>query len=349
MKTYIDEEIEDNVFSIQADAVISGNLLFADGSSLKTTNGTITHEVTGIAKQDGYVNGAASEARFNSIRSFVQMMESKQVIIVDAKNHCLRLLNRTSNQTSDYAGKCEEIGTADGIGTAARLTAPCATLFDPNQPNLVYFSDHSNGRIRRLNTTTVNVISLGYEIKESQFITASFAWPTDTYEYFLVPSDSSILKYELSDVQNNATYFVNTSVPVGSSRSSLCDGQLADARLGNLIGIVAVSKDVYLVSEGEGNKLRLVDTQNETIMSICNGEARNANGSLEKCSLNTPLAISLIDDVLYIGTVGQIKKLSINVTEEMGNNGDMGSGGNLLLNLVFVTGLTFGVQFLRLT
>ena len=108
---------ESAVHHIAEDELVSGNLLFADGDALKTTDGTKTSLI----------------ARFSSIHSFAQLSRS-EVIFTDFNNHCLRSLDRKTNQTSTYSGNCTNIGHRDGVDALlAHLVSVILDLMNSQQ------------------------------------------------------------------------------------------------------------------------------------------------------------------------------------------------------------------------
>ena len=107
MTTFL--QTESYVYHLQKDLYIPGNILFSDQYAIKITDGSSTSLLAGSATQNGYVQGVGSHARFSFIPSFLQL-STNQVIIADQYNHCLRYLNRNSNQTDQYAGNCTHEG-----------------------------------------------------------------------------------------------------------------------------------------------------------------------------------------------------------------------------------------------
>jgi sugar lactone lactonase YvrE len=108
-------------------------------------NGTVTtiagKPETGYAA--GYVDGSASESRFNGPRG-VAIDEAGNVYVADTGNHVIRLIT-PDGQVSTLAGD-KEPGYIDAIGTKARFNFPSDVAID-EQGN-VYVADTANHRIR---------------------------------------------------------------------------------------------------------------------------------------------------------------------------------------------------------
>ena len=73
-------------------------------------------------------------------------------------NHCLRYLNRNSNQTDQYAGNCTHEGNQNGVN--ALLNKPRSLINDLKNPGHVLISEQG-GIIKTMNTTNRNVSYFG--------------------------------------------------------------------------------------------------------------------------------------------------------------------------------------------
>ena len=90
---------------IAEDEFVPGNLLFADGNALKTTDGTTTSVIAGSSILAWYLEDVGSNARFSGIFSFLQLSRS-HIVLADYFNYCFRSVDRTTNLTSTYSGNC---------------------------------------------------------------------------------------------------------------------------------------------------------------------------------------------------------------------------------------------------
>lgn len=134
-----------DVFHIEEDAYLPGNILFADEHSIKTTNGSLTTVVAGCSDSGGYVEGAGEVARFSYILGFTQW-KSDVIIVSDHGNHCLRSVDRQTTQTSRLVGQCGPDGSGFVNGVNARFKNPHAlTVLNES---FVLVSDNLNDAIR---------------------------------------------------------------------------------------------------------------------------------------------------------------------------------------------------------
>ena len=130
---------DDFVTHLERDKFVPGNIIFSDSHALKTTDGTDTYNMAGIATQWGYIEGVGTVARFYSIFSFLQL-STNRVLIADWGNHCLRSIDRITNETLTFVSNCTNRGNKDG--TDALLTRPQKIIVDIKTP-LTYFSQNT--------------------------------------------------------------------------------------------------------------------------------------------------------------------------------------------------------------
>ena len=101
------------VCHMELDRYRPGYLLYTEKRALMTSDGTTTHLIAGNSTQGGYREGVGAEARFNYITGFAQI-SVKLIVVADFYNHCMRLIDRTTNNTSVFSGQCKSRGYEDG-------------------------------------------------------------------------------------------------------------------------------------------------------------------------------------------------------------------------------------------
>ena len=237
------------------DEFVPGNLLFSDRYALKTTGGLTTSIIAGSATSSGYVEGVGSDARFTSIVSFVQL-SATHVIEADESNHCLRSINRTTNQTETYAGSCGHSGDQDGV--AALFNTPVLIIIDVSQPHQLFVSHFcSSANLKSISTDNKNVSTILHSTlcflylaqqQSSGNIFATFTHGLGIYDY-----------------QNNSFNVIS-----GSSRGFV-DGDLSQARFSSPRGLELLSLDILIIADWGNQRLRLIDLDNNTSSSICSG------------------------------------------------------------------------------
>jgi hypothetical protein len=112
---------------------------------------------TGIG--EGYVEGAASKARFRQVQGMVAQSNTLNLIVTDQVNYRIRRVNSVTGFTSLVAGD----GTAggnDGTAESATFSYPIGVVFYPESSTVVMVSDYSNFCLRRVNVTSRAVTTL---------------------------------------------------------------------------------------------------------------------------------------------------------------------------------------------
>ena len=148
---------ESSVYHLERDDFVPGNIIYSDYNALKTTDGNDTYNIAGIATQRGYVEGVGTVARFCYISSFLQL-STDRVLITDFLNHCLRLLDRITNETLTFVGNCTNSGNKDG--TDALLTHPRQIIVDIKKPTHSLLAE-KGGIIKSVKIANGNVSYFG--------------------------------------------------------------------------------------------------------------------------------------------------------------------------------------------
>lgn len=147
---------------LEEDLLYEGQLMFSDGSAIKTANKETVFTVAGSALDTGYINGEGFAARFDWISSFVQI-STTQAVVVDCNNHCFRMLYRDPNNgkanVSDYVGSCHYFGSVDGPDRKASFYYPISILPMKSDSNKLLVTERTNG-IRVVNIKTKHVTTL---------------------------------------------------------------------------------------------------------------------------------------------------------------------------------------------
>ena len=142
----------------------AGNLYIADSTNNRirmVTPAGIISTVAGSSTTAGYGGdgGPATSALLNTPWG-VALDAAGNLYIADEINDCIRVVNKTTQIITTFAGICTSSGfTGDGgAPTAAKLNAPKGIYFDANAN--AYITDTGNNRIREIkaNSNIINTI-----------------------------------------------------------------------------------------------------------------------------------------------------------------------------------------------
>lgn len=287
---------ESLVYHMELDLYVNNSILFSDGNCLKTTTNGVTSElVVGSATSSGYKEDVGDAARFTRITGFSQI-NSTHILIADLGNHCIRMLNRETKETSPFAGKCKESGFQDGVDS--RFDNPYTIIRNPENLNQFVITDSNNNAIRvlDLNTTVVTtLLKTGYSHPHG----LSFA-KNEKVLYFTQ-------HHSIGRIDLNTRAIVNIT---GTGFPGRRNGRFNDASFSIPWGIIMLNDDILLLADSTNDLLRIVDKGQKWVRSICSGLGVSADDDLIKCALNEPISLLHHNGVLYIGSQYKIRNIT---------------------------------------
>lgn len=296
---------ESDVFHLEADDMIRGNILFSDGSSLKTTDGRTTTTISGTANRNGYDDwGGPQPVRFNLITGFAQQGKKRYVIVVDNGNHCLRLIDRKTQQVSQLAGACQQAGFVDGKN--ARFNLPWGVTRDSlRAKRYLIVTDTKNNAIREVNKNNGEVTTLfaarggGGQMREPTGISQN---PV-TGDFYLT-SQHAVYRYRYGDAQ-----------PIRLSGSDkewgFMDGSdwTRKSFFNAPSDVLSLAGNKLVVADQYNSKLRVIDEKAGGVTSICSGDSGSRNGNIKSCQLVKPYSLLAMTGYLYVGEHRRIRKV----------------------------------------
>lgn len=273
----------ESVFHLEEDLYIKGNILFSGYYSIRTTDGRV-HSLVAGGTSRGYNEGIGSAARFYGLYGFIQI-RSTHVILADNSNHCIRVLDRESRETSKLAGTCTQIGYRDGYD--ALFFAPFGITSHWDNENLVLVAATDNDAVRIVN------INSGYT---STLIKSGLTSPINirldkVLSTVLITDQYSVKRYDyISDT-------LHTISSVGEDCGSGICAVYDVLRIG----------DLFVFAESANNTLRAIDVHSSTMTSICR--------TTEACVKSRRLSLLRANDILYFGGIRVINRLPVTVIE----------------------------------
>lgn len=286
-----------------------GHLLMAENHCLKTLNlaNQQTSLVVGNSYIAGYREGSGGSARFNILSGFEQI-NSSHVLITDVYNHCIRLLDRSTNTTTTIAGVCGWSGHRDGPLTSARLNTPFKIIRLPNTDRYL-ISDYGNLLIRELNLATGQV--------------STFVNTTEKPNALLLSRDGSSVFFswfkgigEVNLLTKQVTFLTSPDKKYYGFR----DGPASRAVFHRVEEMVYLNDNLILMTDLRNNVLRLFNIRNKYVTTICNTGNSTVSGTIETCQMRVPRSLLvqpsrnrvLIGCVEYIGYLNIRGRLSYN-------------------------------------
>ncbi|KAF6022934.1 hypothetical protein EB796_018759 [Bugula neritina] len=284
---------------MEADLFQPGNILYADGHALKSTNGSNTVTVVGSAMNKSHAEGVGEDARFWAISGFHQINKTT-VIAASWGNHCLMIIDRLTRQASWYAGGCLEAGYVNGDLTSSRFSSPIAIIADRHKRSGLILADRGNNALRIIDTNE-NLVSTLFQ--DPSFAPRGMAFDGNDLDKIYITSGNSLL-YQYS--------FLNQTLSLVAGKlfeHDGDDGEFSVATFSYPREIIQLKDELYAVSSQNSNRIRLIDMKNMTVTSICPGTKGNENGSVSNCQLDTPRSLALLNDHLLIGEHKGIRQL----------------------------------------
>lgn len=295
-------ETESYVYHMESDLFIPGNIIFSDGSALKTTDGTTTITIAGDSNTRYYHEAVGTLARFYDIRSFRQIAPHK-VVIVDEGNHCLRIIDRATLQTSRYAGLCGHYDFEDGT-EEARFSHPYGVIDDVKRTGILLVNDAMSRAIREIDTFVP-----GYLRNVSTFF-SSFNSAEDPISMAQLHGSGDIYVGGVTSV-SRLIYSSKQLIPItmGSVKNSMdfCDFKVSATR-----EIIIIADNKLLVTDADihsNQNLNILDLDTKTRSSFCPWVQKESSTAYKNCTFTAPNSLMVLDRKLYVGGYQSIRRV----------------------------------------
>jgi len=278
------------VHHIEKDDCIPGNILFADGYSLRTTNGFSISTIAGSPTSSGYNDSSGTSGRFGYLFGFYQKNRT-HVIVADYDNNCLRMVDRTIGHISQFAGTCRSAGHRDGRVGYAYLKAPFQMVLDKTTPTtLILSQDRVASSYAYLRSIDINTGNAGVLVSSGLLQPRGMAWD-ESGRFLFVANRYYIAKITWS------TKSVQTLV--GSTSPGNIVGSFSQSRFNNLKDILIINQEVMIMTDWGQSKLKAINIASQVSMNV---DISGFNAGIR--------SITQINGNTYVGTHGKIYKLS---------------------------------------
>lgn len=295
MTTYINTESD--VYHIETDRHIDGNILYSDRHKLQTTNGKVTQTVAGgnPTKYLEYREGVGETARFRRITGFYQVPGRKNVL-VDFDNHCLRLVDRTTQQTQTFVGTCTVRGYADG--KHALFNYPWSVIPDIKNGDKLLVTDRHNRAVRHVDikSTLVSTFYNDATLNEAFGITQEVS----SGNLYLTTLTAV---YQLHYLAKQLTLIAGSPTKRGYG-----DGSFSASLFSYITEPMLTDNGrKLLLANEDNNRLRVLDLESNTTFSLCAGTRGHKDGDMDSCTLDTPHSLMVSGHSLFIGENKKIR------------------------------------------
>ncbi|UFS70222.1 hypothetical protein LPW11_20400 [Geomonas sp. RF6] len=268
-------------------------------------NGAVS-TLAGAAGVTGSSDGTGSAARFNTPYGITISADKSTLYVCDTGNDTIRSIAIASGAVSTVAGSAGQIGSANGVGAAARFNAPTGITTDG--PSL-FVADTFNNAVRRIDIASGTVSTLAGSgspgFADGVGTEASFTSPlgitTDGATVYLTDNGNSAVR-SISLSSGSVSTLVESNPLVASPAGIATDGTtlyVADADL-NVVQKVDIATQAVSTLAGDavtgaagavdgtggaarfnqpaglvlqGTNLFLADAENGTIRAIAVGSA----------------------------------------------------------------------------
>ena len=282
------------VFCMCEDLYITGNIIYGDTLppiALKSTDGRSHQLIAGNESDRGYVEGVGQSANFGAIYSCLHLSKTS-LLVVDFSNHCLRLINRLSQQTMPFIGNCTKRGFRDGIEPLFK--GPWKVILDLMNNDQLLLLDKYNHALRAINMLNMSASTLA--VFNTSLQQNSIAQHTNGNVY--VFESSTIIEYDY------VTRSITLVAGSGHGTGELRDGPLLESQFATVwtVDMIFLTSNYMLVTDMRNQRLRLVDFGWNMVFSICiDGGRLYGRRNLTRCRVHNPRALLTVNNTLFIG------------------------------------------------
>ena len=274
----------------------TGVIVVADSSGHRIRLVTQAGVVTTLAGSGtpAFADGTGAGASFNSPIGVAVTPSSSTIVVADGGNNRIRLVSYPGGVVTTLAGGGTGSPSFDGTGAAAYFSYPYGVAVIPSSGNIAV-ADLGTQRIRIITPAGVVTTLAGsgsYDFADGTGAAARFRYPA---AIAVIPSSEVMV---VADRDNHRIRLVTPAGVVttlaGSGNYASADGTGAAASFAYPIGVAMTSSGDIVVSEQDGNRIRLV-TQAGVVTTLAgSGTPAFADGTGEAVSFNSPRGVAVL-------------------------------------------------------
>jgi sugar lactone lactonase YvrE len=312
----------------------SGNVFVADTRNFtirKISSTGVVTTLAGRADEQGNIDGPAQSARFGFIEG-IAVDTAGDVYVADNSSHVIRKLS-TRGVVTTVAGLNSTLGSADGVGAAARFAYPGGLAI--GKDGNLYVADSHSGTIRRITpagkVTTLagladhpgtddgpgstarfnSVHAIAIDQQGNVYVTDSAYNPnipgTAPTRYLPPGPSATVRRIDTAGV-------VSTLAGHASTLSDSPDGMGAIARFESPSGIVADRDGTLYVADTTANTIRKITVSGQvTTLAGKTGVRGHVDGTGSEARFDSPSGIALDrSGILYVtdSASGFVRKIT---------------------------------------
>jgi len=277
-------------------------------------------------RQQLSVDGIGRAARF--FHPTGMTADGKNLYVVDTGNSIIRKIELSTGAVTTLAGKAGELGSTDGVGSAASFVNPSGVTMDGKS---LYVTDTGNSTVRKIDISTGTVTTLVGEVEEPGVVdgigrTARFVSPEG------ITTEGSNLYVADSSGQNIRKIIISTgevtSVAGEAGEKGTNDGVGMAARFINPQGLVTDGKNLYVTDIWTIRKIVLA-TMAVTKLAGTPGEEGHIDGLGGAAKFSYPSGIVTDGTNLYVADRGSfaVRKVVLSTGAVTTLAGGGGEGG----------------------
>jgi len=252
----------------------------------------------------GITNGIGNAARFYYPIGIAT--DRTNLYVVDWFNHQIRKIEIATGTVSLFAGAATPtVGSADGIGNAARFNKPGGITTDGTS---LYVSDSFNCTIRKIDIATANVTTIGGSALSCITTngTGAAARFNSPYGITLDSKNLYIADWGGHTIRQMVLATGVVTVLAGSGTSGSTDATGTSARFSNPFGIVHLQGNLYIGDEGNHLIRKIVIATGVVTTLAGTGTQGLINGAGTSARFKMPEGMATDGTNLYVADSGNL-------------------------------------------
>jgi mannan endo-1,4-beta-mannosidase len=274
---------------------------FNDLYGLLSSEGSV-ETLAGVSGEAGYSDGKAKKSKFNEPHGVALSADGKNLFVADKENHCIRLVNTETGETSTVAGTAGEPGLLDGSVKEALFNQPVAIAI-PGSGKFLLVADAGNNVVRRIDLETGEVST--FVEKETPFgwigNPQGIACDDSCEKVMLVDSGNS----RVLDISRGQVKIIAGPEDKGWEKKGFQDGPADNATFSfPLNAVMSSDGKLAYVASNDNTAIRKVDLVSGEVSTLAgdgtDGKRDSNNIFKEPARFRWPMGVTLTPDNKFL-------------------------------------------------